>query len=132
MIEYKYEKVEFNDLIEMLQAIKNDDIYLGSPQDRYSLLEYDGKSVSEAGFLDVSIETLLNGSLYELVETLHWERHVGGLVAVRNNDEGAWSFDVLEGRSVSELLPPWSCIGGRWREMRPLTKAEKDAIITKD
>lgn len=128
-VEYKYEEVKFEGLIEMLEAIRDEDIYLGSSLNRYSLLEYDGKVVKEGGFYPVPSEDLLKKHLCRLVEIPWWEKHVGGLVMARDSDEEEWYVEIFRGWS-DETVYHFCCEGGNWKQMRPLTQAEKDAIIT--
>lgn len=131
MTDYEYEKVEFTDLIEMLQAIKGGWVYAVSDCDgsNYHLLHYRGYAVT-GGEVEFSIDFLMKlGRFYERIESPWWEKHVGRLVAVKDSDMKEWKYRIFKCKSDAYDYP-WRCAHDNWKQMRPLTQAEKDAIIT--
>lgn len=118
---HKYEKVEGMTVGQVVDAAL-------SGEQLYRVM---GDSEKRFDFEKIDIFTLSNwldrGCVYRKIETPWWEKHVGGLVMTRDSERDNWCYDRL----ISVRKGWYECDKGTWNQARPLTAAEKEAIITK-
>jgi hypothetical protein len=126
----KYEKVEYTRVDQLVHAHMNSDDQKNE-KDQFYITFYDPPRRIDFEKLNVfSVSNWLDrGLVARKLETPWWEKHVGGLVMVRDSDNEAWHPAYFESHlKYSDY--PFKTRGSTWKQARPLTKAEKDAIIT--
>lgn len=125
MKEYKYEQVKDMTVGQVVDAALNGTEFV------------EGKHNS-GYYVHLALETIdvrfiqrLLGTerLLIAVEAPWWEKHVGKLVMVRDCDDNEW-HPVYFKEYIKDSDYPFKVSGSYWKQMRPLTQAEKDAIIT--
>lgn len=126
----KYEKVEGMTVGQVVDAMSQGEVFYENEtpieidSTRCGIFLGDGKATMDLR----SLRMVLNdGNIYRKIEAPWWEKHVGGLVMVRDKANGDWTVDKFKEKRGNSVF--W-CENSFWYEMRPLTQAEKDAIIT--
>jgi hypothetical protein len=120
---HKYDKVEGMTVGQVVDAMMDG---------VHHYVKYDGESHAELFPEDcdcLTIKTYLDqGRVYRKIETPWWEKHVDGLVMVRDKANADWTVDKFKEKKSNSVV--FWCENSFWYEMRPLTAEEKDAIIT--
>jgi hypothetical protein len=74
------------------------------------------------------------GKIYIKIEAPWWDRYKGMPIMVRNSNDERWGYDVFfyydKYNEKNKEKYPFMCNYFSYKFGRPLTKAEKDAIIT--
>jgi len=71
---------------------------------------------------------LNSGLIYTRKEKPWWEGYEGTPVMVRNKEESQWRIDIFKKKYGNSFC----CLIGEWKQARPLTTAERDAIKVRD
>lgn len=117
----KYEKVEGMSVGQVVDD--NEHLYcLNYETEEFDLMDFEDFSVSEIR------EFLRDEKIYRKTETPWWEKHVGSIVMTRREKHETWTPNIFEGLTNDSLY--FQCVTGAFKQMRPLTQAEKGAIIT--
>lgn len=116
----KYEKVEGMTVGQVVdEYMDSDRIYA----------DYNGEIYlyhSDDWDLSTLKERLEKGLIYIKIEAPWWEGCEGSVIMVRDSERDQWKCDILKQKSGVWF----ECRLNDWNQARPLTQAEKDAIIT--
>lgn len=127
----KYEKVTDMTVGDIAQSMSEGEVFYRNETPieidsaRCGIFLSGGKAAMDLGSLRMELN---DGLIYRKIKTPWWERHVDGLVMVRDDDERwhpAHFKEYIEGG-----IYPFGANDSRWKQMRPLTQAERDTIIT--
>ena len=88
-----------------------------------------GADCAEMDLISLRME-LNDGRIYRKIEAPWWEKYVDCVVKVRDFNEDQWKFRVFTKHNGFSDFSFIDERGTGWKQMRPLTAAEKDAIIT--
>jgi hypothetical protein len=133
----KYEKVENMTVRGIAQSMSEGEVFYrnGTPIEidsaRCGIFLRDGKATMDLGSLRMELN---DGLIYRKIETPWWDGYRGKPIMVRNSNDERWGYDVFfyydKDNEKNKEKYPFMCNYFSYKFGRPLTKAEKDAIIT--
>lgn len=119
MSEYEYEKVEGMTVGQVVDKMDGgSDFYYPKNQ---------GMQVLNRNLQDIEY-VIKNKQLHTRKEKPWWEGCEGGLVMARDFNESSWRFKVFAQYREGVKYKFIDVEGKSWKQMRPLTSAERDAI----
>jgi hypothetical protein len=126
----KYEKVEYTRVDQLVHVHMNNNDQKNE-KDQFYITFYDPPKRIDFEKLNVfSVSNWLDrGMVARKIEAPWWEKHVGGLVMVHGKHEDNY-YPIILDRVDENSNYPYKSNCTEYMFARPLTKAEKDAIIT--
>lgn len=116
----KYEKVEGMTIGQVVDAIISGEDFF--------FIKHDGFNPLSLNIQDIDY-VIKNSQLHRKIKTPWWEKHLGSPVMVSHNNGQNWFIKFLKGYIHGDDFFV-ATDESYWKYMRPLTAAEKDAIIT--